>query len=657
MSGKSPPEATSSRPAPLPTDYATSPLGDPAKPDPWDLDAIANQLKFFVDRPDYLRLAPTQDLVRFFDQTQKRLRKLNRDWEGDVDEYAKEVEQLEEKATCPRPADHEEHAECASLGVTVATLTIERDTAVSLNARWQNSLTKAINNWDKGALVQQTPASAATEVKELQSEIDWHFAGWADAAAALQNVDDDISPVPSDRGIVADFIDICGKIGKACISKQLAAMTQHLNFLPDAGDGVIPAIWNALPPDVRGSTRMPTSIAELNVFLANVTITPPGDPAPAGCDHPPELATALRMDAATPWNESIDMVNDLMTAAPAAPVAATTRSTLFKASEVPPFKDTAKYEEYRGQLKAFFESEDDPAPHEFGRALRRVVRGFEDNIAIQASQAWDVSPCFRHTWAATWQAFLLAMDQKFQKTTILEDTIGEFMRCRPKDTDSPSDFFNRFEAITNQRRVVEERQGIPAASRLSNESCTLRLLSILPRYLVDDVRLNLARRGQVIELMTPAQLRPEFERAWAYVPTPYKPPKGPAHPVPRGRNAPPPGRPTNATNEVKERTCGLIVSYDTAPAVPASLRGSLYSPQDPAAAARRSLAARMQVCEYCRRPRSEHHPSGPRFKPVTPANAAPVRRGLALPSPPPGPRIQDITDQQAIEPAPASSSA
>lgn len=575
---------------PVPSDYSKSPLGKEPSGD------VLSQLRFFVDKPEYLQLATTTDLTNFFRTTAEQVQTLTDDLTATKESLAEHEEVLEE-------------------------------------AEQQSDILRKRD----------------LELTRIHNQVVSKLKDWEAAAASIS--EGNPGPPPSNPVQLSNLLTA---IREACRNHDLAAMTQHLHFLPDAGTGVIPAIWNALPANVRGSQRQPRDVAELNAFLADITVLPSGAPA-APCNHPPELAAELHMEPATPWSDSLDVVRDLMTAAPA-PVEATTRSTLFKATEVPAFKDTARYEEYRGQLKVFFESEDDPAPHEYGRAMRRVIRGFEDTTAIQAAQGWDVSTCVRPTWHATWQAFIAALDEKFQKVTILEDTIGDFMRCRPKDAETPSDFFNRFEAITNQRRVVEERKGIPAASRLSDETVTARLLSILPRYLVDDVRLSLARQNQIIELRTPAQLRPEFERAWAYVPAPYKPPKGPAHPVPKGR-AGPPARPASTTNEVKERTCGLIVSYDTAPAVPTTLRGSLYSPQDPQSATRRQLAARMQVCEYCRRPRSEHHASGPRFKAVTPANA-PGRIGRGRqPSPPPGPRVQDITDQQAIEPAPAPPSA
>jgi len=571
---------------PIPGDYAQSPLGEESSGD------ILSQIQFFVDKPEYLQLAPTTSLTTFFQKIR--------------DEVADLEEQVDSAET-----------QSAKNGLDLGNLRILYNKAIAREADWEVA-SRLLDEDTLPALDSSKPGGPG-------------------------------EPKPLSKDNLGDPVHLAVRLAairSACRAGNLAAMTQHLNFLPDAGTGVIPAVWNAIPTELRGNNPQPRDLATLNTFLNQIPL--------GTCNHPPELAAELHMEPATPWSDSLDVVRDLMTAAPQPAIAG--RSTLFKATEVPALKDTARYEEYRGQLKVFFESEDDPALHEYGRAMRRVIRGFEDTTAIQAAQGWDVSTCVRPTWHATWQAFIAALDEKFQKVTILEDTIGDFMKCRPKDAETPSDFFNRFEAITNQRRVVEERKGIPAASRLSDETVTARLLAILPRYLVDDVRLSLARQNQIIELRTPAQLRPEFERAWAYVPAPYKPPKGPAHPVPKGR-AGPPARPTSTTNEVKERTCGLIVSYDTAPAVPATLRGSLYSPQDPQSATRRQLAARMQVCEYCRRPRSEHHASGPRFKTVTPANApGRVARGRQ-PSPPPGPRVQDITDQQAIEPAPAPPSA
>jgi hypothetical protein len=438
-------------------------------------------------------------------------------------------------------------------------------------------------------------------------------------------------------------------IRTACRTGRLSAMVQHLAFLPDAGAPVIPAVWQAIPESIRGSEPEPQDLATLNAFLTRIPL--------GSCTHPTELGTVLN-NPAQEWNTSLDVVRDLMTAAPPPAQVTEARTKLFKTSEVPEFKDTTQYEAFRTQLKSFFQAEDEPAPHEFGRAMRRVLTSFKDPVAIAAQAGWDISPLVHHTWTQTQEAFLSALDKKFQKATILEDAIADYMKCRPKESELPSDFFNRFEAVTNQRREIEKRKGMTPEQQLSDQAVTSRLLAVVPRYLVDNVRLAMARNGQILEVQPLSVLRPEFERAWAYVqpPPPKNPRPTPANPQGRQRQGPARQTPTAGMNEVKERTCGLIVSYDTAPAVPAALRGSLYSPTDPGSAARRSLASRMKVCEYCRRPKDQHQPSGPRFKEVTPGTA--VSRSAPAqprqPSPPPGPRVEDITDRLAIEPAPPS---
>lgn len=88
-------------------------------------------------------------------------------------------------------------------------------------------------------------------------------------------------------------------------------------------------------------------------------------------------------------------------------------------------------------------------------------------------------------------------------------------------------------------------------------------------------------------------------------------------PEPGSRCAP------GAADQVQTRSCGLPSNYTTPPAVPQYLQGALYykpggtEEQNNAARGRNASAIRNDVCEACRRPRSQH-PAGTIFKPVRP---------------------------------------
>lgn len=375
---------------------------------------------------------------------------------------------------------------------------------------------------------------------------------------------------------------------------------------------------------------------------------------------PPGLSArdlALELGDATgsqTLEESLQQIRDLRNADhPMPPPPPLAPARLFRASDVPKFTDNSKYEDFRSSLSMFLQSCDEPEPADYPRGLMRIIATFEDPVARAASQGWDVTPCIRQNWILTKKAFLAALDSKFASATVLEDAIVEFMRVHPKESESASSFFNRFEAAVARRRAIETRKNV---TKVSDETVAARLLAILPRHLVDDLRLSYARRGEIIEMKTPEDLRPEFERTWAYVPAPYKPPKA-STPAARQRAAP---ALPSAGNQVTQRRCGLVVSYDSAPAVPTDLRGGLYpSPrnnpqQNSQNAARRAIAASRHVCEYCRRPRSEHHASGPNFKAVTATD--PPRTRAAPFAPITGPRVEDITEQRAL-PAPENPAA
>jgi hypothetical protein len=414
------------------------------------------------------------------------------------------------------------------------------------------------------------------------------------------------------------------------LTKMSAAGPSPRNGKQPSTSGIMPDpitpeqvrfIWNQVPIDYRRQGYPdPTSSEELVTALHNIL-----------CEHPHEAAIALGDETGNQeWEASIEQME---TAAQHQCTATTIpgRSTLFKASEVPKFTSTKEYDDFRSSLLMFFQSTEKPAPSEFGTALLRILSTFEDPVAKQAAKGWNVSTlCHRSSWEITYRQFLQALDDKFQSATLLQDTKIEWMKCRPKENERPTDFFNRFEALTTQLLDVQERLGAP---QISDTIVSERLLLILPRYLTDDARQNVARTGEMLELKTPKELRKYFEISWTYLPKPAATGHNTKANYHTGNTRSTPAH-DMITPDVKPRACGLTVSYETSPPVPHAARGSLYpDPKNPAndAAnlARHSYCLSQNLCQRCRRPRSQH--SGHAiFQPVKPLRNNAVRQTPAI---------------------------
>lgn len=606
----------------LPDDYATSPLGQKTPPAKYELPEIAEQLRFFITKPDYLQLATTQDLVHFFQTTHKRILELNQDWENDIEEYDQE--------NAPRPSDKKEIQDLQQK--------LEESQATLLQTLQDHAATQQQLD-DEKLNCKEDKVGLRRDIRELRAQLEWHDERWSDASAAINRAIE--VTVPDDEAIARDLVQQLLDIRKAIDEGEIRVMTQILGFLPDAGAPLIPQLWSKIPAALKGTHPEPADAATFNAFFEGLTI---------GCPHPEELAQTLGDPDAQEWTLSLRHVERLMTAAAAAPAATTTVATtkLFDAKDVPTLKNPDEYFPYRTRLEAFFRGTQTPSPADFSTALYRVLATLDHPTVAAAVIGWDPTPQVRATWVATWRAFLLALDDKFLPKTILPDTIREYMRCHPTKEESAVSFFNRFEAALTKRQAVERLKGAPV---VSDDAVVSRLLAILPRELVDAVEVNHMQQGIVTQSRTPRQLRDDFEIVWRHrSPPKADKPTGPA----RGRNAPP-RLPANSTDALKPRRCGLVCNYETAPRVPDHLRGSLFN--DDADSRRcRAEAARLGLCQYCRRPASQHATVGATPRLVTPANA-PARGRAAparLPSPPPGPRVEDITDQQAIEDAPSS---
>lgn len=362
--------------------------------------------------------------------------------------------------------------------------------------------------------------------------------------------------------------------------------------------------WKHIPEWLRKELNQPETLIEYINALSQL-----------GCEHPRHLGETLG-DENQPWEESIEQVENLQLRNPRI---TSTESRLFRASDVPRFTNTADYAGFRSSLLMFLESEAPPRPSEYGRALTRILSTFEDPVAQSAARGWRINELINtRSWEVTYRQFLAALDDKFQPATAVEDMKIAWLKCKPKDNEKPADFFNRFEAATMDYDDIRERSGL---GKIANQVIAERLLTVLPRYLVNDARNTFARAGEQIELKTPKELRKLFEITWTYLPKPA----GVGHNTKNNfqtgtaRNGPA----QKGQNEVRTMGCGMVCSYDTSPPVPTQARGSIYPDQrnsqnNPANLERLQYVLDNNLCKNCRRGPHEHKTVGAIFAPAKP---------------------------------------
>jgi len=434
--------------------------------------------------------------------------------------------------------------------------------------------------------------------------------------------------------------------------------------------------WNRIHEQHRIGRATPTTKEQLEEAITEILSSAPPD-----CQHPRELANVLTVgtNPGQPWVDSLRRVQSLMIEpTPATPgqLAATGEASLFKISDVPKFAKRSEYWGYRVALERFFSSVTEPPERMFGTALNRIISSWESDDVRTAAGHWDIEPLLTYpytnrdargnetiiqierNWSELKEAFLHACDDMFLELTITEDSVANLNNTRPKPGQKPADFLLDFDAAVVKRNKTARIAGTPV---LSDLSITDQLLRVIPKHVRDTLRHSLAMQipSRKPENMTLSELKPFLIYTWTYANSQQKESK----PVAARTRAQPTtlAKTQGGGNQVTQRKCGLIVSYDSAPAVPMELRGGLYhsprnTPQQNAEnARRRQLAVVSRVCEFCRRPQSQHHASGPDFKMVLPArsmNDQPVQRRVQIDLP--HPRIEDVTGQPSplLLPAP-----
>jgi hypothetical protein len=380
-------------------------------------------------------------------------------------------------------------------------------------------------------------------------------------------------------------------------------------------------IWNQIPLSIRsGKSPDKVTTSEQLVKALNGLLT---------CNHPAEAQAALEIEEPRTWDQLLNAMTAHAHHECPEPEPETTigGSRLFKVSDVPELISSRNYNGYRQQLVDFFASEEPPRRSEYLRALTRITSAFKDPHAVEAKAGWVMTNLVAPSWEQTCANFLSAMDDKFESQTILQDAKVAWLSVRPKPDERPTEFFTRFEAASTNYRSVATRKGIPA---VSDPVLVERLLIVLPRYLTDAARNELYIHGKLMENMDSKELRKYFENKWTYLPRPAahghntktKYDTATTRAVPQ----------TKEQNQVVQRQCGSIVSYDSAPPVPQQARGSLFPDRnnptnDADNLRRRQYCAQHHLCKFCRRPINQHNQQS-NFQAVTLANPN-VRRGPA----------------------------
>ncbi|RYN85842.1 hypothetical protein AA0119_g13065 [Alternaria tenuissima] len=187
-------------------------------------------------------------------------------------------------------------------------------------------------------------------------------------------------------------------------------------------------IWNSIPEEFRclpEGAHPPSTFVELLEALRHFVC----------CRHPQEAAQALGLAEETDWETSLEKVRGLVEhRCPVTTLIPETRSRLFKVSDVPVFANTGDYEGFRSSLLRFFQSGDAPLPHDYERALLRVLISFKDPIAHEVALTWDVTPFIRDDWISTYTVFVAFLDSKFQSITIETDILEEYMGTENDET-------------------------------------------------------------------------------------------------------------------------------------------------------------------------------------------------------------------------------
>lgn len=329
-------------------------------------------------------------------------------------------------------------------------------------------------------------------------------------------------------------------------------------------------------------------------------------PSGSGCQHPEEAARALHQNPQTvSWADSLDEMTRLYDLAQNQPQLgnppAGNDDKLFRASEVPEFKERKEYWSFRSSLNRFVSG---VIVRDQDRllALNRILSRFTGKEVSDAANRWNVSnlAAAALTWPEAYTAFLKELDRRFLTPDFATQQEIRFKSLRVKDME-PQDFINEFETRV---RTLEEALELAEMTPIENGEIMRQLMSVLP----GDIRSKIKDQFRKPEEEDFFTITPDIIRWWMNI-NAAKPrdqhkrssrggSKAGNNPAPNNNTGNSPSRPqSHPTWGTCNKPC-----WDEETPVPNGHRGPYMGIQ----------RSRDNICPRCRRGKNEHggHPNG-----------------------------------------------
>lgn len=325
-------------------------------------------------------------------------------------------------------------------------------------------------------------------------------------------------------------------------------------------------------------------------------------PGPAPCRHPEEAAVALHQDPnSVSWADSIDEMTRLYNLAQQQPgnrADDDDGDKLFRASEVPEFKERKDYWSFRSSLNRFISG---VMVRDRDRllALNRILSRFTGREVSDAANRWNVTNLALNalTWPEAYIAFRKELDRRFLSPDFATQQEIRFRGLRVKDME-PQEFINEFET---RLRTLEEALDLAEMTPIENGEVMRQLMSVLP----GDIRAKVKDEFRHPEEQEFFTIAPDIIRWWMNI--------NAAKPKEQRRRSQ--GGSRASTNPSSSNNSGSSTRpshpvwgpcnkpcWDEETIVPQGNRGIYMNIQ----------RGRDNICPRCRRGQSEHggHPTG-----------------------------------------------
>lgn len=204
------------------------------------------------------------------------------------------------------------------------------------------------------------------------------------------------------------------------------------------------------------------------------------------CTHPEDLSTILIGDDTQDWPDSLQQVQDLITATRRpAPTGSTQTERLFSSNDVPKLTDEDDYWTYRRSFE-IFASAVTVTPTDIPVAISRILNRYEGRRR-DYMMAYDVGNNIKPTWTPTWRAILHYMDARFLDRDAHLELFKKWITLRPNDKLWGQSFIAEFDRLrmTLNQIAVPQRKTV-----ISNDKSLERLIDKLPTKVRNAFRYN-----------------------------------------------------------------------------------------------------------------------------------------------------------------------